>query len=673
MKLTKKIALTFLFICSIIVLTIAFLSFNTHFDIASADYILKENNIATLDVFENQKIEDSGYLYNYDDSADYIYLDFVGDSGYAIFANETMELLEYSLSGSFPYERISAERMYYGGPNQYLEKRRSNFINAITDEVVNHTENENDNKAQSIRNVFSIKSTNYNISTPVNIETKLKAIKSLNSQKLLESPSDPPLDENNWISPTTGANYIKNSDYFLTKGSAPRHGNNTQGTCTAVAIQLMLSYNNYYNDRRIIAPEHLFGDWNASVNNDPFNSQNYAYPNQNPNVCANMSLKSSELLGSNQAYHDYLVNNGVTGWVSEASKNLRPLLNLRNIDYTIDEKHNSTNKIIESTNILNNLRNNCPVVLATSSTLNGADDFNHAVIAYGYQTFAPYQNNTQSYLGYIVHLGWDSYGNGNKINIWTNSSWYYCYMSLHINHTHSYDTFIADNEARCSVCGHRLKALNVKEIESGLEITSLLVPFCGGLVIPTTINGTTVTSIGESAFYNQENLTSIILPNTLTSIGRSAFMSTPNLTEINSLENSNITDIGIGAFYQSGIRQFIMPKLVRKIDMLTFAESNLHEIVFPEGSVLNTIGNNAFASCSSLSTCNIPASVTDINSYAFQNCAEAYLSFKSGSKLQNIGACAFLNCAKMPSFTGEFKELTAIGSMHLMVVVCYLH
>ena len=59
------------------------------------------------------------------------------------------------------------------------------------------------------------------------------------------------------------------------------NGYNVHGTCGSVAAQLLLSYNNYYNDRRIIAPEYLYGEWNnAKGNNDIFDPGNYLYPSQ---------------------------------------------------------------------------------------------------------------------------------------------------------------------------------------------------------------------------------------------------------------------------------------------------------------------------------------------------------------------------------------------------------
>ena len=75
--------------------------------------------------------------------------------------------------------------------------------------------------------------------------------------------------------------------------------------------------------------------------------------------------------------------------------------------------------------------------------------------------------------------------------------------------------------------------------------------YSGDVVIPSsiTVEGKeyTVTSIGDSAFYKCQDLTSVIIPNSVTSIGERAFQVCSGLTSV-TIPNS-VTSIGDYAFY----------------------------------------------------------------------------------------------------------------------------
>ena len=68
----------------------------------------------------------------------------------------------------------------------------------------------------------------------------------------------------------------------------------------------------------------------------------------------------------------------------------------------------------------------------------------------------------------------------------------------------------------------------------------------GELVIPETIDGNPVTSIGSSAFLRCTSLTSITLPDSVTSIGDGAFDAGGGLTSITIPDG--VTSIGDSAF-----------------------------------------------------------------------------------------------------------------------------
>ena len=199
----------------------------------------------TNELFGDVRIRSTEYLYNFDDSPDFIYLDFE-NYGYAVFMRETLELLEYAAQGSLPYQN-SREKKYYSGPKNYFNKIDRNFVNAVTSESFFLSNSAAKGYSQELRRVFSA-------SENANRELVGNYI----------SPKNvPSIDTGALITPNNiNATYIPNAQYFLTN---PTHGINTTGTCGAVAAQLLLSYNNYYNDRRIIEDQHLNG-WDFNTN-----------------------------------------------------------------------------------------------------------------------------------------------------------------------------------------------------------------------------------------------------------------------------------------------------------------------------------------------------------------------------------------------------------------------
>ena len=128
-----------------------------------------------------------------------------------------------------------------------------------------------------------------------------------------------------------------------------------------------------------------------------------------------------------------------------------------------------------------------------------------------------------------------------------------------------------------------------------------------------------VTSIGDSAFYDSRSLSNIVIPNSVTSIGDSAFEGCNSLGSL--VIPNSVTNIGKGAFkWCKSLAEVVIPNSVTNIGEFAFCGcSSLAEVVIPN-SVTN-IGKGTFANCSYLADVVIPDGVTSIGNNAFMSCS----------------------------------------------------
>lgn len=132
----------------------------------------------------------------------------------------------------------------------------------------------------------------------------------------------------------------------------------------------------------------------------------------------------------------------------------------------------------------------------------------------------------------------------------------------------------------------------------------------------------------------------IVVQSGVTSIGNCAFADLPDLTSI-SLPSS-LKSLGSRAIYNTGITQITLPKSVRSIGREAFARNfALQSINIPNG--IKEIPTSAFENCSSLEEIVIPDSVTSIDFAAFRGCTKL-ANVQLSSNLESIGSDAFRNC-----------------------------
>ena len=162
-----------------------------------------------------------------------------------------------------------------------------------------------------------------------------------------------------------------------------------------------------------------------------------------------------------------------------------------------------------------------------------------------------------------------------------------------------------------------------------------------------TINGA-VTSMGKDAFADCPYLTSVTLGQNIKTIGEEAFYNCPVLDNV--IIPQNVTSIGPRAFNKcTGLITLTINSPVMSMGEYAFADCN-HLTSLSLCNDLQTIGDHAFEKCTSLKTVNLPKNLTSIGSHAFDSCTSLNPIEIPGT-VTEIGDYAFYNCDGLKSAT----------------------
>ena len=178
------------------------------------------------------------------------------------------------------------------------------------------------------------------------------------------------------------------------------------------------------------------------------------------------------------------------------------------------------------------------------------------------------------------------------------------------------------DDGMCAVCEQPVSATPGVIYDISADGTYAIVATYTGaskkVRIADTYEGLPVTTIYQNAFYDNDAITSVIIPDSVTTIGGSAFWGCYNLTSV--VIPDSVTTIGNSAFrYCYGIKSVVIPDSVTTIGVYAFCYCySLTSVVIPDS--VTTIGNSAFRNCSGITSVVIPDSVTTIGNYAFASC-----------------------------------------------------
>ena len=337
--------------------------------------------------------------------------------------------------------------------------------------------------------------------------------------------------------------FIPNANYFLLN---PQHKDNDQsdnsmGTCTTVAAQMVMGYHNYYSDRRLIPQKsgnrQFLSDDYGDIKNHPIFSREMV----KGQGCSSIGTQDGfyRELFDRTPFADWFFGQGVNLVTWGVNNFLDEFLSAE-----VRKTVNFVCEFFSYKAACSEIDNGRPIILGMSGV--NTDMSFHVVPAYGYAKLDGED-------GFFVHCGW-----GEDVVLgWYPANLFGFQMRMSVNHQHNLiDTGERVEKSKNDINGDTQKEnytiLKCVECEyttpdflyetSGTTITKAKYNISGICKIPDSFEAfnpdkgvfesTDINTIGELAFDGQSQITGLFLTNKIETIHKEAFRNCIKLEEL---------------------------------------------------------------------------------------------------------------------------------------------
>lgn len=222
------------------------------------------------------------------------------------------------------------------------------------------------------------------------------------------------------------------------------------------------------------------------------------------------------------------------------------------------------------------------------------------------------------------------------------------------------------DHGQCTTCGEYLDREDpfvYEETDDGAMVIGILddVDISDNVTITSLYRGVPVTTIGNGAFKDCTNFTSVVMPDSIISIGNGAFSHCSSLTSV-VIGNGVGTISNMAFYYCTSLKSVVIPESVTTIANWAFQNcSSLTSVTIPDS--VASIGFNAFKDCTRLTRIVIPDSVTFIGFSAFYGCSNLVIKVAEGNTHYKVeGGCLIEIESNEITFGNQYSTIPSTAS-----------